>query len=454
MKRTKLTTTIVSLTLISLLLISAPFTLFSTSAFAQVHQEADLETVLNGLGFTNIVPSEAETFQSGIYQAVLYAELGGYSELNVLSYYPVETENYQTIFTGPEGAIYGGDGYIDPPYPSKIFEVDTEFGLSLFASFRFYTEHGKNEDSIIHVKVYENLDSPNMLLFGFEDQLGGDDNDYNDMVFSIELISTPKIDSVTRNPQEPTSNQPVTVTAQVTKGNAEIHSVILNYQIGTASWINVTMSQNGGSYGAEIPGQTYNTQTNYRVFAFDVLGNYDVSIIDSYTTSISESSPRASLIYSPVIADTNEVVDFDASASYDPDGKIVSYLWDFGDGINASGVIVSHSYLEDGEYIVNLRVIDDEDLVGSKVTTILINNRHPVGAITATASIIDENEEVTFDASQSVDLDGTIDSYLWSFGDGNAASGISVTHSYDEIGFYSITLTVIDNDGAADDNKY
>jgi PKD repeat protein len=57
---------------------------------------------------------------------------------------------------------------------------------------------------------------------------------------------------------------------------------------------------------------------------------------------------------------------------------------------------------------------------------------------------------VTFDASASNDADGSIASYEWDFGDGETATGESVTHAYDAAGDYDVTLTVTDDDGATD----
>ncbi len=55
-------------------------------------------------------------------------------------------------------------------------------------------------------------------------------------------------------------------------------------------------------------------------------------------------------------------------------------------------------------------------------------------------------EVVKFDASASLDFDGEITSYGWSFGDGTGASGKTVEHSYEDPGTYTVTLTLIDND--------
>jgi PKD repeat protein len=58
---------------------------------------------------------------------------------------------------------------------------------------------------------------------------------------------------------------------------------------------------------------------------------------------------------------TDLTCDFDASASSDPDGDIVSYAWDFGDGSTGSGVQFSHTYTLAGTYTVVLTVTDNED---------------------------------------------------------------------------------------------
>jgi PKD repeat protein len=56
-------------------------------------------------------------------------------------------------------------------------------------------------------------------------------------------------------------------------------------------------------------------------------------------------------------------------------------------------------------------------------------------------------EEIHFDGLASIDADGTIVSYSWNFGDGSMADGATVSHVYGDIGSYTVTLTVTDNDG-------
>jgi PKD repeat protein len=76
--------------------------------------------------------------------------------------------------------------------------------------------------------------------------------------------------------------------------------------------------------------------------------------------------PQAQFSFSPITPKVGEDIVFDASASKDPDGQIVEYLWDFGDGSPAeSGSTVIHAYGSPGQYTVKLTVTDDQGLSAS-----------------------------------------------------------------------------------------
>ena len=56
-------------------------------------------------------------------------------------------------------------------------------------------------------------------------------------------------------------------------------------------------------------------------------------------------------------------------------------------------------------------------------------------------------QSISFDASNSLDPDGSITSYAWDFGDGSTGTGMTTTHAFATDGTYSVNLTVTDNDG-------
>jgi PKD repeat protein len=83
-------------------------------------------------------------------------------------------------------------------------------------------------------------------------------------------------------------------------------------------------------------------------------------------------SPTADFTWSPREPWTNNSVTFDASASYDEDGIIVSYFWDFGDGSNkeVTSASVDHIYIAEGNYSITLTITDSQGLQDNKRKTI------------------------------------------------------------------------------------
>jgi len=159
--------------------------------------------------------------------------------------------------------------------------------------------------------------------------------------------------------------------------------------------------------------------------------------------------PVASFTETAEKVDTDETISFDASDSSDPDGTIVDYSWDFGDGTQGTSVSVQHAYSQDGTYTVTLTVTDDDGATDTTSATKTVLNRIPIASFTESAETVSIGESIHFDASGSYDPDGTIVSYSWDFGDGNTATGIEVDHAYEDDGVYTVTLTVIDDEDAA-----
>jgi PKD repeat protein len=99
-------------------------------------------------------------------------------------------------------------------------------------------------------------------------------------------------------------------------------------------------------------------------------GTYTVTLIadDMKGTSCSTATVnRIIKINSPPVANagrkepccTNEVSEFDASASMDPDGDKLNYFWEFGDGTQEKGAKITHTYTQGGTYQITLMVDDN-----------------------------------------------------------------------------------------------
>jgi PKD repeat protein len=150
----------------------------------------------------------------------------------------------------------------------------------------------------------------------------------------------------------------------------------------------------------------------------------------------------------PVAAFTSSCTDltcsFNSDGSSDPDGRISSRNWDFGDGHSSNEANPSHSYGAPGTYTVTLTVTDDRG-TSSSVS-------HQVGVTQP-----NQPPRADFDVScpdltcsfsdRSSDPDGTIVSRQWDYGDGT--SGTEPSHTYASPGKYKVTLTVTDDAGAS-----
>jgi PKD repeat protein len=152
----------------------------------------------------------------------------------------------------------------------------------------------------------------------------------------------------------------------------------------------------------------------------------------------------------PIVGET---VTFDASQSYDNDGQITAYLWDFGDGTTSNQKIATHAYSAANTYQFTLTVTDNTNATGYTQGQIVVTeeeNQAPVAVASVSKNVAEINESISFDASQSYDDDGQIISYLWDFGDGNTSTEVNTTHSYSAADTYTFTLTVTDNEDASD----
>jgi len=166
------------------------------------------------------------------------------------------------------------------------------------------------------------------------------------------------------------------------------------------------------------------------------------------TVAPPSNQPPTAMISGPTTGLEGVAVTFDGSGSSDPDGTIVSYDWDLGDGSMATGVSATHTYAATGSYDVTLTVTDNSGNTDSATLTINIaaSNVPPVAVISGPSNGT-EGIAVSFNGSGSSDADGTIVSYDWNFGDGSAGSGETVSHTY-VAGTYTVTLTVTDDMGA------
>jgi len=197
--------------------------------------------------------------------------------------------------------------------------------------------------------------------------------------------------------------------------------------------------------------------------------------------------PTADAVYAPTRPTTGEAVTFDATGSFDFDGSIAAYAWDFnGDGADdATDAVATWSFDQPGDNLVELTVTDDAGNTDSLRFTVTVD---PAPALPDIEEPIDaeqtpeDQEETTptvpesvlpplasiafsptgpvagqtisFNASGSrdFDLDGSIVAYAWDFDrDGEVdSSDVATVWTFETAGTYEILLAVTDNGGFID----
>ena len=168
--------------------------------------------------------------------------------------------------------------------------------------------------------------------------------------------------------------------------------------------------------------------------------------------------PVADASESQIFGYVNESINFNGSKSYDPDGIIDMYEWDWdNDGIydyNSTSKITTHIFYVAGTYSVTLRVTDNDGATDKDTIEVLISKAN----VPPTEPTIDGASEGTKDTYytytfQSTDLDNDTIQYFINWGDGEVTetdfipNGTASVHNHSWIsaGIYTISAKSFDN---------
>ena len=188
----------------------------------------------------------------------------------------------------------------------------------------------------------------------------------------------------------------------------------------------------------------------------DLLTNARISMQNQYGVVPPDSTAGLLPVWvpgapaAPVAAfTTGGPLEVDGTQSFDADtstGDTLTYAWNFGDGEAATGAQVTHVYTNANTYTVTLTVTDDANRSATKdrdltITDVDTTPTTPTAAIFVSGDQVPD-QDLTFNAGDST---GASLTYAWTFGDGNMANGIQVTHAYTAAGDYSVELTVTDS---------
>ncbi len=197
---------------------------------------------------------------------------------------------------------------------------------------------------------------------------------------------------------------------------------------------------------------------------YTMMGNYtarlyvkdDDEAVDSIAklVSIQNVKPTAVIDINKIELEIDEIVQFNGGSSIDTRSDIggLKFAWDFGDSQVASGIMATHSYENDGKYLVTLTVTDDDGAKDIATETLTVQNSPP-SCVAMDDLVINEDDIVEFSGTgHDSKLDSKSLQFCWDFG----VPGIPGTSwldmaefsfKYTNAGVYTATLTVRDDNG-------
>jgi|GEM_PF-2434226 len=248
------------------------------------------------------------------------------------------------------------------------------------------------------------------------------------------ILSGPVAD-FTYSPLNPTTDDTIIFTDTSTDNYGIIVSWSWNFGDGATS-------------NLRNPTHKYVDDGIYEV-TLNVADNNGKNNAKSESITVKNVPPTADFTYDPTDPMTTDSIQF-TDLSTDPDGSVVSWSWNFGDGITSTLQNPTHKYAAEGAYTVTLTVYDDDGAMNE------ISHAVHVGELVAdfTYSPLNPttNNTIVF-TDTSTDADGTIVSWSWSFGDGTASTLQNPTYKYADEGIYKVTLNITDNHGKNSDKS-
>jgi hypothetical protein len=159
----------------------------------------------------------------------------------------------------------------------------------------------------------------------------------------------------------------------------------LNFSAGKTFYVLVQSYLNGINYPAGVDknglltGKSFyldasnNSLVNINTISGFTNGAFLIRAVGTLSGGTGNQPPNAVAQVSKTNAQVGESITFDASSSYDNDGQIVQYSWDFGDQTNSSQKIDNHTYNQANTYTYTLTVKDDKGAIGQTQGQIIVS---------------------------------------------------------------------------------
>lgn len=201
----------------------------------------------------------------------------------------------------------------------------------------------------------------------------------------------------------------------------------------------------------------------------DISGTYGVSKLRRIRYVTSDRPPVVNASADTTSGPAPLTVNFSSAGSSDPEGKPLTYSWDFGDNLTSTAANPSHAYTSAGTYTARLTVSDGVNSASSVPMTIAVGSK-PTATILSPSdgALFVANQVITYSGNATDPVDGTLpaSAYTWNIDflheghvhPGTPVNGVKsgsftipdVGHDFSGNTRYRITLTVTNASGLTD----
>ncbi len=203
----------------------------------------------------------------------------------------------------------------------------------------------------------------------------------------------------------------------------------------------------GNSSSSKNSTHTYGSPGVYTVELTVMDNDNDFDTITKEIT-VTETKPLPDFTINPDNPDIDEDVTFNSTVETFNDREIVNYTWVLGEGINPLYTKnITYRFQENGTYIVNLTVIDNESEIGFVEKSVTVGF---AADFSFDDQIFEVGQTISFNDLSNVPSGQTVVNYSWNFGDGETSYQSEPSYIYSEPGLYTVEFSIENDIGLTD----
>lgn len=288
------------------------------------------------------------------------------------------------------------------------------------------------------------------------------------VALSVEMGNRPPGQPTSPSPQNGSTNVQISTLLTWVASDPDNDLISFDIFFGTTTPL-LKIVENQSSLSFQTGTLLFQTTYYWRIIAWDGFGACVSSPVWFFTTAASDGGspeqppgnqtqpntpPIAHISVSEVMAFIGTLIVFNASESYDPDGYIVRWFWEYGDGTTGNGEKSIHTYQTAGNYTVTLIVTDDRGTKGNETVKLQIKTANHPPTKPVVTGIRSGMKNVLYNYSViSNDPDNDFLQYHLSWGDGahDASTWLPsgtmyfVTHTWNTSGKHQLSAEATDN---------